>query len=242
MAINARILNMLLQVMQAAERKPCKLLCLGYPDLLVTREQLRGLLGGGADALEQRSDSEQIVRWHGLQGRLDSVAETTSVFKALGVDATFVDIKPSRGVEIPLDLNEPVRDELLGRFDVVYDGGTMEHCFNVGQVMKNLLAMTREGGFILHLNPLNFFNHGFFNFNPTFYADWYSQNGHRIASDFLGLHGPVLDSQAAALPAHAGGAVIPPGAVIMVVAQKLNEKPPTWPTQYKYLANPQLKS
>jgi hypothetical protein len=241
MAINATILDMVLKITRTVG-PGCKLLCLGYSDMLVTEQQLVRICG--ADILGRvrfREDSESILRWHNLHGQMGRVAETRSVFEAMGSEIDFVDIVASRGLEIVMDLNQPAPEELHGRYDVVYDGGTMEHCFNVGQVMKNITAMTRTDGYIIHLNPLNFFNHGFFNFNPTFYYDFYTQSGNRIMSEFYALYGPVLESSMVTLPAVQGGACPPDKSVVMVVAQKTSDKEPSWPMQTKYLNNAALK-
>jgi len=34
----------------------------------------------------------------------------------------------------------------------------------------------KVGAGIVHINPLNYYNHGFFNFNPTFYHDFSTPN------------------------------------------------------------------
>jgi hypothetical protein len=107
--------------------------------------------------------------------------------------------------------------------------------------MQNVHAMTRLGGYIVHLNPTNFFNHGFFNFNPTFYHDFYTQSGNKIVSDFYVLHGPVFESRIMTVPATAGTAEVPARSVILVIAQKTSEQVPGWPMQTKYLKNSSLK-
>ena len=117
----------------------------------------------------------------------------------------------------------------------------MEHCFNVGQVMRNILMLGKVGAFIVHINPLNYYNHGFFNFNPTFYHDFYSQSGNRVVSEFYGIHGPVLQPQVMGLPASGGFASVPERMTVLVAAQKLVDAEPDWPLQSKYRTNPELK-
>ena len=242
MAINSVALDMVIKVAEKVGR-PCRILCLGYPDMLVTPEQATKLVGAEAMAgVAYRDDSQAILRWHHLDGALQRVPETRSLFAALGMESDFIDIVASRGFEIVCDLNRPVPAELHGRYDIVYDGGTLEHCFNVGQVMRNILAMTRKGGFIVHVNPLNQTNHGFFNFSPTFYHDWYTQAGHHIVSPIYAMNGPVLAAQVTTLhPTHAIPNV-PPRAVVLVAAMKANDAEPDWPVQTKYRVNAGLKA
>jgi hypothetical protein len=146
-----------------------------------------------------------------------------------------LDIVASRGVEIVVDLNESVGSALTAQYDIILDGGTMEHCFNVPQVLKNILSMTKLGGFIVHVNPLNMFNHGFYSFNPTFYYDYYTQSGNRLAGDIYGFNGAPLSPQVFKLPASKRFDKAPERACLLVVAQKLVEGETGWPVQTKYL-------
>lgn len=75
------------------------------------------------------------------------------------------------------DLNEPVTDELVDRFNVVIDGGTLEHIFDVRQTLENVVRLCRVGGHVVHLNPCVFLDHGFFGLNPCLYHDFYRANG-----------------------------------------------------------------
>jgi hypothetical protein len=241
MAINSVALDMVVKILEKLPQRPCRMLCLGYPDMLVTEAQLEQLCGKGSTSkVRWRDDSPAILRWHNLGSQMARVAETRSVFELLGIESDFVDINASRGFEIVFDLNQPAPAELAGRYDIVYDGGTMEHCFNVGQVMRNIAAFAKVGGFIIHINPVNLYNHGFFNFNPTFYHDWYTQSGNAIVSPFYAMHGPVLASQVVAVDAVA--AYRPPErSVMLVAAMKTSPGEPAWPMQTKYLKTPELK-
>ena len=240
MAINSPVLEVIAQVSRQLPA-PRRMLCLGYPDMLVTEAQIATICGPDAIArLQFRDDSESILRWHSLAGQMTRVAETRSLFGVLGIECDFVDIVASRGFEIVMDLNQPAPAEMQGRYDIVYDGGTMEHCFNVGQVMRNIFGFARVGGFIVHVNPINYYNHGFFNFNPTFYHDWYAQSGNAIVSPFYAMHGPVIASRLATLDATRSYAA-PERSVMLVAAMKNKAETPAWPMQTKYLRNSELK-
>ena len=240
MAINSIVLDIVAKVCEKLPA-PRRMLCLGYPDMLVTEPQLAQLLGPDAPSRVQwREDSASILRWHRLEQQMQRVAETRSVFALLGIESEFVDITASRGVEIVLDLNQPAPEAMRGRYDIVYDGGTMEHCFNVGQVMRNIASFARVGGFIVHVNPINYYNHGFFNFNPTFYHDWYTQSGNLMAMPFYAMHGPVLASQLVQVDATSFYQP-PQRAVLVSAALKQTDAQPAWPMQSKYLRNSELK-
>lgn len=242
MAMNALVLTLLQQMRKhlPAEASVC---CLGYPDVLISDEQLGKILGPeAASRLSYRADSAEILAWHRLDGKLDRVIDAQSLFAAMGMRFTAVDLVASRGTERIVDLNEPVAADLVGAFDVVLDAGTMEHCFNVGQAIRNIIGMAKVGGFVLHLNPMAMINHGFFNFSPTFYHDFYLQNGHEMS---FSIHGVAVDGiQVQAYPVHPTQRqpVQNPNAMVMCVARKKHDRAPAWPMQSKYLNNPDLKA
>ena len=79
------------------------------------------------------------------------------------------------------DLNQPIEESLRGRFDTIYDGGTMEHVFDVRSVLKNIFDMLKIGGRIIHQSPSsNHVDHGFYMFSPTLFYDFYCANNFKI--------------------------------------------------------------
>ena len=155
---------------------PCRLLSLGYPDLLLNET---------FDA-PQVEDAEAIAAWHGWKG---PIYDTDAVLKSLGIDATYIDINRSRGCEVVYDLNEDIR-WVAPKFDVVVDPGTIEHCFNIGMAMWNVRKLCVAGGHIIHGNPIAMTNHGFYNISPTFYLDWYRHHGDSIEHAVM-MSGPI---------------------------------------------------
>lgn len=89
-----------------------------------------------------------------------------------------IDYYPDEGPTITLDLNRPVLVELLQCFDLVYDGGTLEHCFDPAQVLRNAASLTAPGGMVIHHVPINnWVDHGFYQFSPTLFFDFYGAAG-----------------------------------------------------------------
>jgi SAM-dependent methyltransferase len=69
-----------------------------------------------------------------------------------------------------IDLNYPV--SLGEQFDVVLNGGTAEHVFNIFQFFRTVHELTKPGGLMLHAMPFRgWLDHGFYSLNPTFYWD-----------------------------------------------------------------------
>ena len=62
-----------------------KILSLGYPDLLVSRQEIAEILGKEvSEAAELHPDKESILRWHGMQDILDEVPEAKNLFFSHG--------------------------------------------------------------------------------------------------------------------------------------------------------------
>lgn len=218
MAIEQHILNRLKKL------APCKLLSLGYPDLLVNEYVAHAL------------DEKHVANWHGWNG---SVADTESLFRSYGIEATYIDIHASRKVERIVDLNQPLPMDLCGQFDVVIDPGTIEHCFNVAQAFQNLMMACKVGGRVIHTNPINMINHGFWSISPTTYADLYSQNGWQI-EELSAFGGDINQRSFCEVPTYSRFAA-PLEISSLVVAKKITEQTFMMPTQRKYQVNPELK-
>lgn len=89
-----------------------------------------------------------------------------------------IDYYPDEKPTHVLDLNHPVPADLHGRYDLVYDGGTMEHCFNCVAFLQNTIDLVKPGGRVIHHVPVNnWVNHGFYQFSPTLFFDFYETNG-----------------------------------------------------------------
>src|ERR1700741_1026537 len=85
MAINAPVLELLLKS-AAQTQGPKRLVCLGYPDMLVTEAQLAKLCGGDVlDRIQFREDSKSILQWYHLADSMTRIAESQSLFTALGI-------------------------------------------------------------------------------------------------------------------------------------------------------------
>src|SRR5262245_61315550 len=77
----------------------------------------------------------------------DKVHYAEPCFLGLGAKKVqSMDASAFEGAEFVHDLNQPIGTELRERFDVVYDGGTLEHVFNFPMALKNCMEMTRVGG------------------------------------------------------------------------------------------------
>ena len=65
------------------------------------------------------------------------------------------------------DLNTPVPRDWHNQFDFMFDGGTIEHVFNVPVAFQNVYDMLRVGGRFVAATPINGWpGHGIYQFGP----------------------------------------------------------------------------
>lgn len=209
-----------------------RVLSLGYPDILATTDELRAIFNVEGD-FTIRDDSEAIAKWHSRPD-LTEIVESVAFFEKLGTRLDVWDIHASRGFETEVDLNHPAASS---DYDLVIDCGTIEHCFNIAQAMANILSAVKLGGFVFHDSPVNMYNHGFYNLNPTFYYDWYEANGFIVTLC-------ALTDGINHLPVNAKSSYkeLPDRMSLICVARKIENKVPSWPMQSKYRTNPELKA
>jgi hypothetical protein len=200
---------------------------MGYPDIAVPREQMESLLNGRE--VPFREDSADIAKRHGLPaGTL--VPDSEAFFELYGCALDVYDVVQERGCELVCDLNYPLPARVCGQYDYVLDVGTLEHCFNIAQAAVNMACLLKVGGTIFHENPFNCGNHGFYGLNPTWYHDFYTDNGFELESVRL----ISRDGRAAEIPPTKRFIAPEQEFNCFAVAKRLEEREITFPTQSKY--------
>ncbi|HEX5398729.1 MAG TPA: hypothetical protein VFY06_06745, partial [Verrucomicrobiae bacterium] len=114
-------------------------------------------------------------------------------FKSFGARSiASLDASSFEGAGFVHDLNNPIGSELKQRFDLVYDGGTLEHVFNFPMALQNCMEMVRENGrLISHTCANNWCGHGFYQFSPElFYSVFNDDNGFEVERMVLHVVGP----------------------------------------------------
>lgn len=201
-----------------------RVLSLGYPDIIATGDVIKNLFHVEPQTYVPNGG------WHGVDHELP---ESVEFFRMIGSELSCIDVHASRGVETVVDLNYP---HDLGKFDMVIDPGTCEHAFNIGQAIINAASAVVEGGVIFHTPPMTMINHGFYNLNPTLFFDFYEQNGWEIE-----MAAGVQDGALFEVPAHQRF-IAPPESSFYFVARRMNMNPLSYPQQWKYQQNPDLKA
>jgi SAM-dependent methyltransferase len=101
-------------------------------------------------------------------------------FESLGATACeAMDVSSYEGASIIHDMNEPLPPHLYDQFDLVFDGGTLEHVFQFPQALHNAMQLVKPGGWFVGFTPgNNWFGHGFYQFSPeVYYRALSRQNG-----------------------------------------------------------------
>ncbi len=90
-----------------------------------------------------------------------------------------IDASAYEGCTFSHDLNLPIPECLKDRFDLLIDGGTLEHIFNFPVAIQNCIDMLTLGGHFLSATPANnFAGHGFYQFSPELFFRVFSpENG-----------------------------------------------------------------
>jgi hypothetical protein len=78
-----------------------------------------------------------------------------------------VDASDYEGATIVHDLNQPLPDELRGRYSMVIDSGALEHVFDFPAAIKSCMEAVAVGGHLVLITVTNNFSgHGFYQFSP----------------------------------------------------------------------------
>jgi len=100
-----------------------------------------------------------------------SSAYAESFFKAIGIGRVeSMDASAYESCSLVHDLNNPIPTDWHERYDVVFDGGTLEHVFHFPNAIANAMNLVKVGGVFVTATPSNNFNgHGFYQFSPELF-------------------------------------------------------------------------
>lgn len=208
--------------------KDRKVLCLGYPDLLVDEQHLISIFGQEfVNNILEEPMSDAVKAWH--KSTLPKVFDPIWILKYFNFDVVIFDLISHRGVETLIDLNEPISDVHVEQFDLIIDTGTLEHCFNVGQAFKNICSTVKKGGVFMTAAPVSKLNHGYWNFGTIVHKDGFEQNGFEILKTTYTCKSDIVE------PERMNWKHMPTRTVVTTIAKRTLVKDWVWPTQGKYL-------
>lgn len=112
-------------------------------------------------------------------------------FRSFGFsDVHSLDVSPYEGATFVHDLNDPrTPQDLVGRYDYVLSGGTIEHVFSIQNSIKVALDLLRIGGAFLFGAPCNnWIDHGFYQVSPTLKFDYALANDIELGTSWASLN------------------------------------------------------
>jgi len=167
---------------QVVTDQELNLVILGFPDLHQNIPLLNKTFG------------EEILKKSKENSIDNSNYYLIDILKALyNCKITVFDIKQHNGTEEILDFNYPISNIYKEKFDFLIDSSCLEHCFNIGQAFLNICDFVKVGGIATTIAPIYNLNHGYFNVNPIFHEDGFSQNGFEILSqNIIDKYGDIV--------------------------------------------------
>ncbi len=109
-------------------------------------------------------------------------------FKRLGAERIdSLDYSAYQSSTLCRDLNDPPSTDPVEGYDLVYDGGTLEHVFHFPNAIATCMAMVKVGGHFMASLPANhWLGHGFYQFSPElFFRVFAPENGFEIVRIYL---------------------------------------------------------
>jgi hypothetical protein len=139
---------------------------------------LRNLFAGDIAALS----FFDTYRWGEYSERL-----FTDLFKCGTVES--MDFSSYEGATHVQDIQQQIDKTLWGKYDLVFDGGTLEHVFNLPVALANAIRLATVGGLVYSNSPSNNLSgHGFYQFSPELlYRVMSRDNGMEVVLSRIGI-------------------------------------------------------
>ncbi len=152
---------------------------IGKQDLLIEKSQIRYYL----ERLNLSYDEKKLKK---IELDHNKMVDSYDFFKMIGIkEVHALDYSSYEGADIIVNLNsDEIPEKYVEKFDLVYDGGTLEHVIDQLTALKRINSLAKKGGIIYHNLPcVGFVDHGFYSYSPTFFLDYYTKkNGYELES------------------------------------------------------------
>lgn len=134
------------------------------------------------ERLAKLRDSNLLLSFKAASRDAGMISDST-LYSMMGFETLHsLDTSDYEGADLMYDLNkDDIGSVLTQQYDLVTNFGTLEHVFHLPNALKNVFDAVKVGGHILHGSPMNnWVDHGFYQFSPTFYYDYYVANKFQI--------------------------------------------------------------
>lgn len=144
-----------------------------------------------------------------------------------------LDVYDKEGPTYVKNMDHPVY--LPMSYDLIIDGGTIEHCFSTASFLTNTVQFLNPGGMVLHFTPTNNWSgHGFYQFSPELFYDFYYDNGFTDLNSWLIVYHDMKIVPLVMDKHHRKINQLNKEVMIVFAARKGEECPLTYPIQDKY--------
>jgi len=132
----------------------------------------RTLTLGRQEFFPRRSELKDVFKHMGVQENAEDFLRANGYadgfFRLLGAQELMsLDYSTYEGATIIHDLNEPLPAKWRETATVVFDGGTLEHVFNIPQALRTCMELVTIGGHFIQVTMANnFLGHGFWQLSP----------------------------------------------------------------------------
>ncbi len=128
---------------------------MGYPDIVVPDTSYVSLIGEDwQSGLENRPNADAIKKIH-RRHDIASVSIVPTLSSAIeklrrvsGIEneirMTVFDFQTYEGSEILHDFNEPLESAHENKYHLLWNGGTLEHIFDIATALNNMTFLTRK--------------------------------------------------------------------------------------------------
>ena len=169
-----------------------KLICRVLRETHTISSNSTALTLGRQSVLFNRQTFIKILIENGYSASLFASSCSTTVtdcelFSAIGFNLLdSVDVSDYEGASIRHDLNMPFDKSFDRKYDLIFDGGTSEHVFNLPVLLASIYGLCKVNGIVIHSSPVNnWVDHGFYQFSPTLLTDYYGSNNWEILSNYV---------------------------------------------------------
>jgi len=171
--------------------------------LMLGRQKLRYYRGKRELRIPYKALYQKALEKNGHKISIEDIVQpdnySETMFEALGlgkietIDFSDYEFSDDPGFTGHLqDLNKPVDEDLHNSFDFIFDGGTLEHIFNVPAALENIFKMLRPSGRFVGVNPPNGWpGHGVYQFSPELmYSFWVRGCGSEVVNCYAMSENP----------------------------------------------------
>jgi hypothetical protein len=151
---------------------------------------------------EIHETKDKILDFAAQNGHRHLAREMTarSLFLDRYAVADYRDCDLNGKADLALDFGQPLPKPWIAAARTVLDAGTIEHIFDIGTAFRNLHELTCVGGTIIHVAPISWFEHGYYNFNPMIFRGVAEANGYRLLAEAFHFVRDALDEAGGSRP------------------------------------------